>query len=145
MRFLFILLIALMVGCTATDPTTGKRKIDPIATGEIIGYTYLLTKDELKESDRKTIELAYAVFTEVVNEHSDIVQPNDSVKAILYAVIDAKFDDPSKEKQKAAVKAVVALYWSRVDSKFNVESMVSAEQMAVLKQVHIGIERALGR
>lgn len=141
MKFLYsLIMVVFLASCTTVDGTT---KIDPVSAGEVIGFTYLLTKDELKETDRKSIELAYGIFAEIVNMPDDGVGSSDSVKALLFAVIDAKFD--GKEKEKAAVKMVVTLYWSRVDAKFKVDQMQTSEQMQVLKQVYLGIERGLGR
>lgn len=142
-NLIFIAIVAFLVGCTTVE--NGQTKVDPLATGEVIGYTYLLTKDELKDTDRQAIELAYSVFTDVIQEHGDIVKPNDNVKSLMLVVIDSKFDGPSKQKQKVAVKMIVSMYWDRLQTKYNIDSMVSSEQIAFLRQVHMGIERALGR
>lgn len=122
----------LVSGCTNTN-------IDPVATGEVIGFTYQLTKDQLNDGDRKNIEEAYSILSVVLSTYNDEQQAD--VKSILYLVTDAKIEDPVK---RTAVKLVISLYWDKLQSNVNINSMSLHDQIEVLKQVKIGIERGLG-
>ena len=132
-----MLLSACLVGCA-----TNEKVVDPVSAGEVIGYTYLLTKDQLKEQDRQAIVIAYEVFTYVVNLNQ--ASAGTDLKEEIFALLDEKFLKEEDEQKKVAIKAVVTVYWSRIQSKYNIEQMVPTEQLEVLRQVHIGIERALG-
>lgn len=136
--FTTLLLSLFLVGCTTNE----KVVVDPVSAGEVIGYTYLLTKDQLKEQDRQAIIIAYEVFTYVVNLNQ--TSAGTDLKEEIFALLDEKFLKEEDEQKKAAIKAVVTVYWSRIQTKYNIEQMDPTEQLEVLRQVHIGIERALG-
>ena len=119
-------------GCTLNS-------LDPIATGEVIGITYTLTKDQLNDTDRENIEAAYSVFCDLLEVEDKI--ENGNVKGILFVIVDEKIDDIAK---RAAIKLVITLYWDKLQSNIDVDSMPYKDQIEVLKQVKIGIERGLG-
>lgn len=127
-----ISVIFLVSGCTNTN-------IDPVATGEVIGITYQLTKDQLNDGDRQTIEEAYSIFSMVLDTYNGEQQAD--VKAILYLVADAKIEDPAK---RAATKLIITLYWNKLQTNINIDSLPLKDQIEVMKQVKIGIERGLG-
>jgi hypothetical protein len=124
--------VLLFTGCINSN-------LDPVATGEVIGVTYQLTKDQLNEGDRKNIEEAYSIFSTVLATYGGEQQAD--VKSILYLVADAKIEDPSK---RAAVKLVITLYWNKLQTNVNIDAMPLKDQIEVLKQVEIGIKRGLG-
>jgi len=122
----------LVSGCATT-------KLDPVATGEVIGITYQLTKDQLNDGDRQTIEEAYSIFSMVLDTYNGEQQAD--VKTILYLVADAKIEDPAK---RAATKLIITLYWNKLQTNINIDSLPLKDQVEVMKQVKIGIERGLG-
>lgn len=132
------------VGCTVTTED-GEKKVDPVATGEIIGFTYLITKDELSDSDRETVENAYAIFTDVVNSDLDLSGESLNIKGMLFDKLDEEMDKPDQEARKAAIKLVITRIWSQVDAKYNIDLQIPTKQLAILKDVQQGIERGLGR
>jgi hypothetical protein len=135
-------MIMFFVGCTTT--VDGEKKVDPVATGEIIGFTYLITKDELSDSDREVVEKAYAIFTDVVNSKFDLNGPSLNLKSMLFAKLDEEMDKPDQEAKKAAIKLVITRIWSQVDAKYDIDIQIPTKQLAILKDVQIGIERGLG-
>jgi len=137
------LLAFTLVGCNSIKETV--KKADPTTTGEIIGFAYLLTKDELADNDRKNIEQAYAVFSEVVSRDAVEYSATVNVKEELFKALDRAMDKPEDQAKKAAIKIIVSTYWSKVNSEYSIDLKLPAEQLAILKQVHIGIERGLGK
>ena len=138
---LVVLALFVLAGCGSIDTS----KIDPVDTGEIIGFTYLMTKNELSEEDRQAVESAYAVFAQIANYTGDAEALD--VKVMLFSLIDDKMpaDDDSEIARKTAVKLIVNRYWNRVDVKFNLADRLPVEQLSILQQVYIGMERGLGR
>lgn len=135
MCIMFLLVVIgtmFLSGCTTI-------KNDPVATGEVIGITYILTKDQLSETDRENIENAYHVFSEFLSISDQL--ENGDIKGQLYAILDLKVEDPAK---RAATKVIITLYWDKLVRDVNMESLVLHDQIEVLKQVKIGIERGLG-
>ena len=135
---LSVVLVAVLAGCS-------NLATNPVDTGEIIGFTYLMTQQELSEGDRETIEDAYEVFAKVAK-----MKPEDThidFKIVLFNAIDKKFpvDDEETMRQNVAAKMIVRRYWSRVDTKFGIEGLPFSDQLAVAQQVYIGIERGMGR
>lgn len=131
-----------MAGCVTQDPTSGKTKVDPVSSGEVIGYTYLLTKDQLSKQDQENIKAAYAIFSYVVNVSPD--SAGKDIKGQIFALIDEKIAKDQDPAKVAAIKLVVTIYWNKIQDKYNIEAMVPKEQLAMLHQVYIGIERGLG-
>lgn len=138
---LSILLAMLITGCTSVD-SEGNKEFDPVNTGEIIGFTYLMTKAELSESDRENVEKAYEVFTAIVTSDIDLSVSVD-LQALLYAELDKRIND--SPETKVAIKVILSRYWDRVNTKYNVSLKLPADQLAIMKQVRLGIERGLGR
>lgn len=138
---LVVLALFVLAGCGSIDSS----KVDPADTGEIIGFTYLLTKSELSEEDRQAVESAYAVFAQVANYTGSA--ENLDVKGLLFILIDDEMpaDDESEIARKTAVKLIVNRYWSKVDGKFDLADRLPVEQLSILQQVYIGMERGLGR
>lgn len=140
-----LLLVLSIVSCTTTNQT-GERTVDPVATGQIIGLAYTLTKDKLEEGDRKNIEAAYAIFTDVANLITDQGGVDgDSIKYMLLAEVDGRIYGPDYEAKRAAVRAIINIYWDRIDAKYDIGSMLPSDQLYMLKQLQLGIEQGLGR
>lgn len=134
-------IFTLLMGCVTKDPS-GNTKFDPASTGEVIGYAYILTKDQLNEQDLDNIKAAYAVFSYVVNVSPD--SAGTDIKAQIFALIDEKIAKHQDAQTVAAIKIVVNIYWNKLQSKYDIEAMTPTDQLAMLHQVYIGIERAIG-
>ena len=147
MKHILVILatVFLLSGCLSTSLKDAASKIDPVDTGEIIGFTYLMTKEELSESNREAVEKAYAIFTDVVNSDVDLSGETIDLKGMLFDRLDKKMSDPEDAPKKAVIKLVISRYWNRVDAKYDIDVQIPTKQMAILKQVHLGIERGLGR
>lgn len=133
------LVSVLGVGCSTLEST------DPVETGEVIGFVYSMTKDELDDDQREAVEEAYAIFAEVVNTFEE--DGSIDVKQTIFKVMEEKFPgtEGDNAQTKAIVKLVVNRYWDRVDEKYGLSDRVPSEQIAIVRQVYVGIERGLGR
>jgi hypothetical protein len=133
------ILALLGMGCSNLE------SVDPVETGEVIGFVYTMTKDELDEDHREAVEEAYAVFVEVVNNFDE--NGNIDLKQTLFNVLEEKFPGETGDnaQTKAIVKMIVNRYWDRVDEKYGITNRIPSEQIAIVRQVYIGIERGLGR
>lgn len=140
MRKIIAVLILTLAGCTNFTQTG-----NPVDTGEIIGFTYLMTQQELSEGDRETIEDAYEVFVMVAT--ANYGDTTIDFKALLFSEIDKKFPADNEEtvRQNVAAKLMVDRYWSQVDAEYGIDAMPFSDQLAVAQQVYIGIERGMGR
>lgn len=144
----FAVLAALAFTISIVGCTPGGVKdvdIDPVSTGEIVGFAYLMTKHELEEEDRQTIEKAYEIFADVAR--MTVTEDTTDLKGLLFNLIDEKMpeDDDRDIQRKVAVKIIINRYWTRVDVKYNISDLIPADQLSIIQQVYIGIERGLGR
>lgn len=134
-----------LTGCGLfTSEDGGDSKVDAVDTGEIIGFTYLMTKDELSQNDRENIEEAYHIFAKVANDDYNFDEDID-FQSLLLQEIDSQMPGEENLKRRTAARIITMRYWNRVDAKYNINISVPTEQLAILQQVYIGIERGLGR
>jgi len=141
-NLLACVLLSTMMGCVTKDNLTGEEHFDPLASGEVIGYTYILTKDQMSTQDLDNIKAAYSAFSYVAQ-----LPPNmtgSDIKVLLLETLDKEVSKTHDAKTVAAAKILVTMYWSRLQSKYNIDAMIPTEQLAMLRQVYIGIERGIG-
>jgi hypothetical protein len=146
MKYLIVasILALALVGCKVGGTDV---KVDPVASGEIIGFAYTLTQDKLSTQDRKNIETAYTIFSEVANtDPNTLVQTaSTGLEQVLLNAVAAKFPDPKDAAIKMATTLVIQSYWSQVDAKYALNIKPPVEQLAIMKQVYIGIQQGLGK
>lgn len=131
--------VMLLAGCS----TLGE-KVDPIATGEIIGFTYLITKDELDEEQREIVVKAYELFSEIVaTEYAEL--NTDTLKKELFRQLDKQFPNEEDLAKRTAIKLMANRYWNKLDAKYSISTLIPEQQLDMLKQVRLGIEQGLGR
>lgn len=136
----FTLMLMIVSSCSVLD----KVEEDPIATGEIIGFTYLLTKDELSTENREIVEKAYGLFSDIVSDEY-VHMTNDTLKNALFERLDRLYPDADDVAKRTAIKLMANRYWNKLDAKYNISSLIPDDQLDMLRQVRIGIEQGLGR
>lgn len=135
-KFIGIALIcASLVGCSIFE-----KDVDPYTAGQIMGFTYVLTKEEMKEKDRKQLTKAYCAFEEVVTIEDPSAVAQNKIKERLFGEIDTQVEDVA---QREMVKAIVQMYWTKVDAEYKLEIAMPEKQLSILREVRNGIAQAI--
>lgn len=140
--FSALLLAAFIVGSgCATHP--GDFGINPATTGNLVGFAYKITEDDLSSKEKRIAIHVYEIFSMVANASDRIIEKGITVKAAAHLALDQRFPSPDDASKKELVYKLIRVYWDRTNSKFSIAAKTAKEQLYIISQLRKGIENGL--
>jgi len=139
-RIVCIMIGILLFGCATSPDQVG---VSPLVAGQVAGFTYGVTENQLSLRKRKVIEDVYKIFSIVADGSDRIIAAGITVEKAFDNALDKQFPDPDDIIKKEVVKLVIRVYWKKANTKYAIAAKTIVQQLKIIRQMRIGIERGL--
>ena len=140
-----VLMAVLGNGCATTGGTGGVGGIDVSTAdaekfGRVVGVGYLVGKPHLSAKEVEILEYVYLQFDALITDENS----NDVIKSLITNAVMTEFaDDPESAILIAFGVETLNMYWMRLDERYQIDNIVGAERLAILRAFNKGIKEAV--